>query len=174
MFAQELGHDQRQIRSGDARLQFSGQAHTGHDRSQKGDGLAEHGGFGFDAADPPTQNAHAIDHGGMRVGAHQCVGIGELGAIRLWFHMDAIGQKLQIHLVADAYTGGHDAQLLKCLLSPTEKLIALAVACKFHLHIFFEGIGRGGAVDLDRMINDQIYGHERLDEPGISTRANHG
>src|SRR5690348_18486883 len=37
---------------------------------QHGDGLAEHGRLGLDAAHAPAQHAQAVLHGGVRVGAH--------------------------------------------------------------------------------------------------------
>ena len=37
--------------------------------------LAEHRGFGFDAADTPAEHAEAVDHRRMRVDADEAVGI---------------------------------------------------------------------------------------------------
>ena len=37
--------------------------------------LAEHHGFGFDAAHSPAYDTESVDHRRMRVGAHECVRI---------------------------------------------------------------------------------------------------
>src|SRR5579871_1959020 len=42
-----------------------------HLRDEHGDGLAEHGGLGLDPPHPPAEHAQTVDHGGVRVGAHQ-------------------------------------------------------------------------------------------------------
>ncbi len=39
--------------------------------------LAEHGGLGLDAADAPAEHAQAVDHGGVRVGADERIGVSE-------------------------------------------------------------------------------------------------
>ena len=39
--------------------------------------LAEHGGFCFDAADAPAENAEAVDHRGVRIGADERIGEGD-------------------------------------------------------------------------------------------------
>ncbi len=44
--------------------------------------LAEHGRLGLDAADAPAEHGEAVDHRGMRIGADQRVGIGDLDGLR--------------------------------------------------------------------------------------------
>ena len=39
------------------------------------DGLTEHACFGFDAAYAPTHDADTVNHGRVRVGTHESVGI---------------------------------------------------------------------------------------------------
>ncbi len=53
----------------------------------------------------------------------------------------ALGQQLEIHLVDDSYTGGHDAEIVKCPLTPPQELISLAVALELQLDIGLQGIG---------------------------------
>ncbi len=48
-------------------------------RDQHGDRLAQHGGFGLDAAHAPAQHAQAVDHGGVRVGADHGVRVSASG-----------------------------------------------------------------------------------------------
>jgi hypothetical protein len=44
----------------------------GHEESDR---LAEHAGFGLDAAHAPADDAEAVDHGGVGVGADEGVGV---------------------------------------------------------------------------------------------------
>ena len=81
VLAQHLGNGENEIGGGSAFTQASGKLHANDQRNQHGDGLPEHGGFGLDAADAPSQNAEAVDHRGVTVGAYEGVGIG--GAVTI-------------------------------------------------------------------------------------------
>ena len=61
---------EHQVRGRDARIQFPGEAHADHLGNGHVVGLAQHHRFGLDAADPPAHDADAVDHGGVRIGAH--------------------------------------------------------------------------------------------------------
>ena len=82
-FAQSLRHGQHEVGGGCALAQLAGQLVADHLRHQHGDGLAEHCGLCLDAAHAPAQNAEAVDHGGVRVGADERIGISVQLAIRL-------------------------------------------------------------------------------------------
>jgi hypothetical protein len=75
--------------------------------------LAEHSGFRFDAAHAPTDDAEAVDHGGVGVGADEGVGVEDLVFIE-----DAFGKILKVNLVDDADAGGDDVEGVEGLLSP--------------------------------------------------------
>ena len=75
--AQRLRHGQHEIGCRGAFAQLAGELVADHLRHQHGDGLAEHRGLGLDAADAPAEHAEAVDHGGVRVGADERVGIGD-------------------------------------------------------------------------------------------------
>ena len=74
--AQRLRHGEDEVGGGGAFAQLAGELVADDLRDQHGDGLAEHGGLGLDAADAPAEHAEAVDHGGVGVGADQRVGIG--------------------------------------------------------------------------------------------------
>ena len=78
LLAQYLGDGEHQIGGRGAGRQRAGELEADHLRNQHGDRLAQHGGFGFDAADAPAQHAQTIDHGGVRIRADQGVRIGAL------------------------------------------------------------------------------------------------
>ena len=100
-------------------------------------------GFRLDAADAPAENREAVDHGGVRIGADQRVGIGDLdrrglAARRLEFFLpgpDGLGQIFEIDLMADAGAGRHDAEIVEGVLAPFQEGVAFAVALIFELDI---------------------------------------
>jgi hypothetical protein len=139
VLAQELGDDEGEVGGGDAGAEGAAEADAGDDGGEQGDGLAEHGGLGLDAADAPAEHAEAVDHGGVRIGADEGVGIGQEGAVGLRLGMDAVGEEFEVDLVADADAGRDDAQFVEGLLAPAEELVALAVAVEFNLHVALRG-----------------------------------
>ena len=53
----------------------TGDMHADDFRREEINRLTEHAGFRFDAADAPADDAEAIDHGRVRIGADECIGI---------------------------------------------------------------------------------------------------
>ena len=92
-----------------------------------GDRLAEHGRFRLDPADAPADDAEPVDHRGMRIGADQRVGIGDLLAVLL-FAEDNARQVFEIDLMDDAGVGGNDAEVVEGRLGPPQKRVAFLVA----------------------------------------------
>ena len=113
---------------------LAGQLHAYHLRDQHGDRLSQHGGLGFDSAHAPAQHAQAVNHGGVRIGADQRVGIGGALAVR-FVHEDDARQIFEIHLVDDAGIGRNDGQIAECGLSPAQEGVALFVAEEFQLGV---------------------------------------
>ena len=137
--AQRLRHGQHEIGGGRAFAQLAGELVADHLRNQHGDRLAEHGRLGLDAAHAPAQHAQAVDHGGVRVGADQRVGIGDLLAIDLG-REDHARQVLEIHLVADAHARRHGGEVAEGRLAPLQKRIALAVALELEQRVGLVGL----------------------------------
>ena len=79
--AQDLSYRQNQVCGRGAFFQFSTQLKTNYLRQQHGNRLAEHGGLGFNAAHAPAQHTQTVNHGGVRVSAHQSVWIGQHCAV---------------------------------------------------------------------------------------------
>ena len=176
-FAQHFNNGQNEIRRGRAFRKPPGQAEADDFGQQHGDGLAEHCGFGFNAANAPAQHGKAVHHGCVAVGAHQRVGIGNLNhfAILAFFAgPDCFCQMLQIDLMANARAGGHNAEIFKGLRAPAQKLIALAVALIFQRHIIFQRPGRAEMVNHDGVVNDQIDRGQRIDLVCVTAYFGHG
>ena len=130
-------------------------------RHEHGHCLSQHGGFGFDASDAPTEHAQAVDHGGMGIGADQGVGIGKQFAFDLRCEDDAC-EVFEIDLVADAHAGRDGAEIAKRGLSPLEKCVAFAVALKFEEGVGIVGTSGAEFVDLDGVVDDQLGGNQRV------------
>ena len=149
--AQHLRDGEDQVGRGCAFGQLAGQFETDHLREQHGGGLAEHAGFGFDAADAPADHAQAVDHRGVRIGADHGVGI--RGAVHGHDHGREV---FEIHLVDDAGVGRHGAEILERRLAPAEERVALLVALEFEQRVQLEGVVGAEVVDLHGVVDDQI------------------
>ena len=130
LFAQHLGNGQHQVGGGGAGRQLAVELEADDLRDEHGDRLAQHGGLGLDAAHAPTQHAQAVDHGGVRVGADDGVGIGLLALA--FFGEDDACQILDIDLVHDAGVGRHHAEIAESALAPAQEGISLTVALELH------------------------------------------
>ena len=137
-----------------------------HVRGQKVHRLAEHPGFRFDAADPPADNAETVDHGRVRIGADQRVGVKDIV-----FAQHALRQILQVDLMDDPNPRRDDREPVKGLHSPLEKLIAGAVALELDLHVQLECVVHFRKVHLHRMVHYQVYGDQRLNHARIASHA---
>ena len=125
--AQNLRDGQHQIGRCHGRLHFAGQFETDHLGHQHIQRLAKHVGFGLDAADAPADDAQAVDHRRVAIGADQRIGQGHVFAVDLP-HERHFGEVFQIHLVHDANVRRHHAEIVERFLAPTQKLVPLAIA----------------------------------------------
>ena len=114
--AQHLRDGQDEVGGGGAFGELAGHLETDHLRQQHRRGLAEHAGLGFNAADAPADYAQAVDHGRVRIGADDGVGI--RGAVH--GHDDRC-EVFQIDLVDDAGVGRHGAEILERGLAPAQE-----------------------------------------------------
>ena len=165
-FAEHLRDVQREVGRGHAFAEAAGHVDADDFGCEKIDWLAEHAGFGFDAAHAPTDDAESVDHRRVRIGPDQRVGV--VDAIR---GQHALGEIFQIHLVDDADAGRDDLEGLERLLAPFEKLVAFAVALELHFEVLPHGLGGAEKVYLHGMVDHEIDGHERLDDLRVPFQA---
>ena len=135
--------------------------------------MAEHRRFGLDPADAPAQNAQAVDHRGVAVGADNGVGIGDGGAAFVFGRPHCLRQILKVDLVADAGAGGHDAEALQRRRTPAQELVPLDIAGVFEVHIVFIGGRVAEFIDHDRVIDDQVDRHQRIDLLRVAAQLGH-
>ena len=167
--AQQLRDGQRHVRGGDPFADGAGQMDAHHVGGEEINRLAEHARLGFDAADAPAHDAQAVDHGGVRIRAHQGVGI--IHAVRF---QHAFGEVFQIHLMHDADARRHHLEGVERLHAPFQKLVALAVAREFQVQIARHGIRAAGKIHLHRVVHHQVHRHQRLDDLRILAQLGHG
>ena len=160
-FPQNLRDRQDEVGGGDSGVEFSAEFHSHHIGGQHIHGLSQHGGFRLYAAHAPSDNAHAVYHGCVRVGADQRIGI--IHAVLLH---DAARQMLQVDLMHNAHAGGDHLKSVEGGGAPFQEFIALAVAGEFNFHVEFGGVGSGVMVHLHGVVHDQIHRGERLHRVG--------
>ena len=172
LLAQHLDHDEHQIGRGRPGRELAVQAEADHLRQEHRDRLAEHGRLRLDAADAPAEHAETVDHGGVGVGADERVGVGGELAVDL-AERDHVGQVLEVHLVDDAGAGRHDAEVVEGALAPAQEAVALGVPLELELPVQIERVGRGEAIDHDRVVDDQIDRDLRVDQRRIAAEIAH-
>ena len=177
MGAQHLGDGQDHVGGGGAGGDGAGELETHHLGDEHGDGLAQHGGLGLDAAHAPAQDAQTVDHGGVGVGAHAGVGVGLGDAVGLMGEDDA-RQVLDVDLMDDASARRDDAEVGQRPLPPAQELVALGVALVLALLVALQGSGQTEGVDLHGVVDDHLGGVEGVDDLGVTAevgdRLSHG
>ena len=107
-------------------------------RRQEVHRLAEHAGLGLDAADAPADDADAVDHRRVAVGADQRVGV-----------VDAVLSRCTPRARYSRFTwctmpmpGGTTLERVERLHAPLHELVALVVALELELHVQVERVRR--------------------------------
>ena len=172
VLAEQLGNGQHQVGGGRAGWQLASELEADYARDQHRNGLAQHRGLGLDAADAPAQDAEAVLHGGVGVGADAGVRVGGQAAVRRRRHHHA-GQVLDVDLVHDAGAGRHDLELPERLLAPAQEREPLVVALELELHVAVEGVRPAEDVGDYRVVDDELGRHERVDLPGVAAQRPH-
>ncbi len=76
--------------------------------------------------------------------------------------------------MANAGARGNDSKILKRLLSPTQKYVALSVTLIFDIGIKSKSAVGAELIDLNRMVNDEIDGNERINFVRRAAELLHG
>ncbi|MDR6166088.1 hypothetical protein QE367_000292 [Microbacterium paludicola] len=172
VLAQHVGDRQDDVGRGDARGDLAGELETDDARDEHRHGLTEHRGLGLDAADAPAQDAEAVDHRGVGVGADAGVGVCAEHAVDVAV-VDDLREVLDVHLVDDAGARRDDLEVVECALTPTEELVTLAVALVLDLDVALEGVLAAEQVGDDRVVDDHLGGRERVDAVRVTAERGH-
>ncbi len=171
--AQHLGDGEHEVGGGGAFFQLAGELEAHDLRNEHGDRLAEHGSFGFNAADAPAQNAESVDHGGVGVGADEGVGIGAKHAVHLGGE-DYAREVLQVDLMADAHARRHSGEVAEGGLSPLEEGVALTIALELQHRVQIVGVVGAVLVHLHGVVDYQLSGLQGVDLLGVAAECLHG
>ena len=171
MLAQHLHDLEHEVGGRGAFDHGAGQFEADNFGDQHGDGLAEHRSLGLDPANTPAKDGHAVDHGGVAVGADEGVGIGDLMAVLVCIGPDGLGEVFKVDLMANPGAGRHDAEVVERVLTPFQEDIPLHVAFIFAIDVVLKGARGAKFVDHHRVVDDQIDGGQRVDGLGIATKA---
>ena len=136
-------------------------------RGEEIDRLSKHSCFCFDAADAPSYDPETIDHGGVGISADKAVRVEEFPRSGLGME-DATGEVFQIDLMDNADSGRDDSKGFKCLLTPFEKLVPLAVALELHLEVQLHCIRPTVIVHLHGVIDDEVDRDKRFDDTSLA------
>ena len=124
-------------------------------------------------ADAVAEDAEAVDHRRVRVGADERVREGDPAASAVVAVGHDRGQELEVDLVDDAGPRRHDAQVAEGGLGPAQELVALAVALVLALDVEGERAGRPELVDLDGVVDDEVGRDERVDLRRVAAELGH-
>src|SRR5207302_10262706 len=146
--SEELRKREHKIGRGRADWELALEPDADDDRPRKVRRLAEHRGFGLDAADAPAEHAQAVDHRGVRVGAEERVRHRDAVA-----HDHDLREPLEINLMADPRARRDDAERLEGLGRPAEDRVALAVTFVLALEVALVHVARAEEVVLYRVVD---------------------
>ena len=76
--------------------------------------------------------------------------------------------------MADARARGNNREVVEGALAPLEELIALAVALIFQIDVLLERLGGAELVHDDRVVDDQIDRHQRIDAGSLAAELGDG
>ncbi len=130
--------------------------------------FAEHDRLGLDPPDPPAEHGEAVDHRRVGIRADQRVRIRDPLPVRAGRGDDRC-EVLEIDLMADAVPRGHDAHVPIGPLRPPEESVALPVALVLPVEVDRERARRAVAIDLDRVVDDQVDRYDGVDLRGRDT-----
>src|ERR687891_1712241 len=73
----------------------------------------------------------------------------------------------------DAHARRNNPEAVERLLCPPQQRIAFMVALVLSFHVDRERTIARKSIDLDRVVDDQVDRHERIDAPGITALSLH-
>ena len=169
VLAQHLGDGEHDVGCGHAGRDLAGELEAHDARDEHGDRLAEHCGLSLDAADAPAQDAQAVFHGGVGVGANAGVRVGQALVVE-----DDAGEVLDVDLVDDAGSRRDDAEVGEVLCAPAQELVALLVALVLDLDVFVDSVLGTKRLDDHGVVDDHLGRVQRVDLVRVAAQGAHG
>ena len=170
LFAQKLSQRQHDVGGGDAGLALAGELDAHDIRQAHHRRMAQHHGFGFQAAHADGDHAQRVHVRGVAVSAH--AGVREGHAVARLNHR---GHFFQIDLVHDAVAGRDHVHILERGARPVDEVEAVFVAAVFNGAVFLEGFRvEAAALHGQRVVDDQLGGHHRVDQRRVAALVGDG
>ena len=170
--SEHLGDDQDEVGRGRGPRQLAVEADADDPRHRLVERLAQQDGLGLDPADAVAEHPEPVDHRRVRVRPDERVrerdppvGVGAVA--------DDRREELEVDLVDDPGARRHDAQVAERGLRPAQELVPLAVALVLLADVERERPGAAPRVDLDRVVDHEVRGDERVDAGGVAAEARH-
>ena len=156
LLAKHLRDREDEVRRRRARGELAGELEPDDLRDQHRHRLAEHRGFGLDAADAPPEHAQAVDHRGVAVGAHERVWISDA----LGVHKHAPGEVFEVHLMANAGAGWDHLEVAEGASGPSAGMCtAPGFARTRSFDVVVKGLRCAVLIDLHGVVDDQLDRH---------------
>ena len=168
MCTQHFRDREHQVSSGSACRKFTEKFETNNAWDQHRHRLTQHRRFGFNPTHTPTKNTQTINHRGVGVGPHNCVGVGLTVA-----HHDNASKVFNVDLVDDSGARWHDLEFVKCSLTPTQELVTLLVALVLQGNVETESFRCSEVVRDHGVVDDQFRRRQRVDLRLIAAQITH-
>ncbi|MNP02898.1 hypothetical protein D3C76_947630 [compost metagenome] len=163
LLAQELGERQHQIRGGDAGLGLAGELDADDRRQPHPGGAPQHHVLRFEAPHPHSDDAEGIHVGGVAVGAHAGIRVGQAA-----IGVDDGGHLLQVDLVHDAVARRDHLYVLERLLGPVDEVEAILVAAILDGAVLGKGVRvEAAALHGQGVVDDKLHRHHWVHLGGI-------
>ncbi|MNZ56608.1 hypothetical protein D3C78_745560 [compost metagenome] len=163
--AQELGQGEHHVGGGDASLRLATELDADDLRQAHPGGAPQHHVLGFQTAHAHRDHPEGVDVGGVAVGADTGVRVGDAPVV-----VNDRRHLLQVDLVHDAVARLDHIDVLERLLGPVDEMEAVFVATVFDGAVLVKGLRvEATALDGQRVIDDQLHRHDRVDCRRVAT-----
>ena len=169
VLAQHLGDGEHDVGCGHAGRNFAGELEAHDARDEHGDRLAQHCSLSLDAAHTPAQDAQAVFHGGVGVGADAGVRVSQALVVE-----NNAGEVLDVDLVDNAGSRRHDAEVGEVFRTPAQELVALLVALVLNLDVLVDGVLGAECFDDHGVVDDHLGRVQRVDLVRVAAEGAHG
>mmetsp|Transcript_19863 Transcript_19863/g.48249 ORF Transcript_19863/g.48249 Transcript_19863/m.48249 type:complete len:329 (-) Transcript_19863:142-1128(-) len=168
VLAQELGDREHHVRRRHARGQAALEMDPDNLGQHQAHGLAQHGCLGLDATDAPGDDTDTVHHGGVAVGAHATVRVGDPIP-----HGYNLCDLLAMHLVHDACARRHHRTIAEALLCPLQKFKSFLIALKLNLHVLRQSVRGAGHVYNHGVIHHEVDPAQWVHALGVAASCFH-
>ena len=168
VLAQHFCNGQHHIGGSNTGWDFTSQFEANNAGDQHGHRLTQHSGLCLNATHAPAENTQTVFHGGVGVGTNARIRVGE--AIIVKHHA---GEVFNIHLVHNAGSGRHHAEVGKRLGSPPQELITLFIAFVFNVDVGGQSVRVAESLNDHRVVNHHLCGVQRVHLVGVTAKSFH-